>query len=114
MTPKILMTTSSSCKVAVIRLSLNCMVNELVSDSMNGSDVHRPRRIRFQLGAEPSDMIVHGACDWIRLEAPDFVQQFVASDHLAHSRDKQSQDGELLASHLNRLSAAPRNVPEEI
>jgi hypothetical protein len=89
-------------------------VNELVSNAVNGSDVNRPRGIRFQLGSKPGDVIVHSSRDRIRFDAPDFIQQFVPRDDFSGATAEQTEDCKFLACHFNRLSAAPGDIPKEI
>jgi hypothetical protein len=81
---------------------------------MNGSDVNRPRGIRFQFRSKPGDVIVHRARDRIRFDAPDFIQQFIARDNFSGAASQQTENCKLLASHINRPSAAPGDISKEI
>src|SRR5215813_10064838 len=87
---------------------------EFIANAMHGLDVHRVRRIRFELGAQTGDMVVHRTSDRIGIESPDLVQQFVASNNSVFARREESQEIELSSRHLDRFSAPERHVFSEI
>src|SRR5688572_5391710 len=70
-----------SCKVDANYLSLRFVRDELVPDAMHRLNINRPCGIGFELGAQAGDMIIHRTRDGIRIQSPDFVQQFVTGDH---------------------------------
>src|SRR5438045_171864 len=114
MAAKILMATSCMCKIPANLLSRNFIVNELVSDAMNGLDVLRPRRIDFQLGSKAGDVVVDRSSDWIRLDTPNFIQQFIAGYDFARASDQQTKDSDFLPRHFNRLSLPAGDISFEV
>src|SRR5262245_177857 len=91
-------------------LSLRLLPNEFVSNAMYGVDVDRPRWIRFELGAQRGDVVVHGASDRIGIKSPNLVQQFIAGDHDVFARRKESQEIEFLPCHLYSFSTASGHI----
>src|SRR5262249_3020354 len=89
-------------------------MDELVSDAMNGSNMNRPRRIRFELRAKRSDVVIDSPADRICLISPDFVEQLLSGYDLSGPRHEQSKSREFLPCHSHRLSTTSGDIPAEI
>src|SRR5678815_469324 len=85
--------------------------HEFVSNAMYSLDVYGARRIRFKLGAQTGDVVVHGSSDGIGIQSPNLIQQFVAGDNRVFAGCKESEKVKFLPCHLYRFSTAPSHVP---
>src|SRR5579871_2502562 len=57
------------------------LANELISHSVNCTEVYRARRVFLQFLAEFQNVIVHSSRRGVILISPDFIEQFVPADN---------------------------------
>src|SRR5579863_5152450 len=82
--------------------------DKLVSRAVNGQEIARVRRIRFQLLPQTQNVIVHRARGGVILIAPDLVQELVARKHSSRRSREKLQQLELLRRQRHFLSALHR------
>src|SRR5689334_20456101 len=88
--------------------------HEAVASSVHGQEMHRRPWFAFDLAAQAQHERVDGARRRKCLEAPDLVEQALASDDLARMREKQSDQIELQRCERLSLTCARHRVLFEV
>lgn len=68
------------------------LLDEAIAEAVNGDDVLRFRRIRFDFLSQPGDMVIDRTRNRAAFIAPNLIQQLIACDDLTLMTNQITQD----------------------